>query len=89
MTNDYELSSFTKEHLIYTPSQLAVKPRYEGDREIIIDDRGKHGLPMLPPPHITSLQSSFPRRTKGAHRPAYIFTGFQTEKSFELLILEC
>ncbi len=44
MTNDYELSSFTKEHLIYTPSQLAVKPNYEGDVEIIIDDRGAtHG----------------------------------------------
>jgi NADH-quinone oxidoreductase subunit I len=25
------LSSFTKEHLIYTPSQLAIKPKYDGD----------------------------------------------------------
>ena len=40
MTNDYELSSFTKEHLIYTPAQLAIKPRYSGDVEIKIDDHG-------------------------------------------------
>jgi NADH:ubiquinone oxidoreductase subunit 6 (subunit J)/NAD-dependent dihydropyrimidine dehydrogenase PreA subunit len=31
MTNDYELSSFTKEHLIYTPAQLGLKPKYDGD----------------------------------------------------------
>jgi NADH-quinone oxidoreductase subunit I len=44
MTNDYELSAFTKEHLIYTPAQLAVKPKYQGDVEIVIDDRGAtHG----------------------------------------------
>src|ERR687890_259045 len=44
MTNDYELSSFTKEHLIYTPAQLAVKPKYDGDIEIKIDDMGAtHG----------------------------------------------
>jgi len=44
MTNDYELSSFTKEHLIYTPGQLAVKPKYQGDVEIVIDGRGAtHG----------------------------------------------
>jgi len=44
MTNDYELSSFTKEHLIYTPAQLAVKPKYQGDVEIVIEDRGAtHG----------------------------------------------
>jgi NADH:ubiquinone oxidoreductase subunit 6 (subunit J) len=30
--------------LIYTPAQLAVKPKYEGDVEIIIDERGAtHG----------------------------------------------
>jgi NADH-quinone oxidoreductase subunit I len=44
MTNDYELSSFTKEALIYTPSQLAVKPKVAQDVEIKIDDRGAtHG----------------------------------------------
>jgi NADH-quinone oxidoreductase subunit I len=44
MTNDYELSSFTKSSLIYTPSQLAVKPRYDGDVEIKIDSKGaNHG----------------------------------------------
>ena len=44
MTNDYELSAFTKEHLIYTPAQLAIKPKYQGDVEIVIDDRGAtHG----------------------------------------------
>ena len=37
MTNDYELSSFTKEHLIYTPSQLGIKPKYDGDVELKID----------------------------------------------------
>ena len=40
MTNDYELSSFTKEHLIYTPAQLAIKPKYDGDVELKIDDMG-------------------------------------------------
>ena len=40
MTNDYELSSFTKEHLIYTPAQLAVKPKYDGDAELKIGYRG-------------------------------------------------
>jgi NADH-quinone oxidoreductase subunit I len=44
MTNDYELSAFTKNHLIYTPSQLAVKPRDDGSVEIKIDTRGaSHG----------------------------------------------
>ena len=44
MTNDSELSSFTKYSLIYTPSQLAVKPRYDGDVEIKIDSKGaNHG----------------------------------------------
>ena len=44
MTNDYELSSFTKEGLIYTPEQLAVKPQVQQDSEIIIDKRGaRHG----------------------------------------------
>jgi NADH-quinone oxidoreductase subunit I len=44
MTNDYELSSFTKEHLIYTPSQLAIKPKYDGDVELKIGNRGAdHG----------------------------------------------
>jgi hypothetical protein len=43
-SNLYELSAFTKEHLIYTPAQLAVKPKYEGDVEIVIDERGAtHG----------------------------------------------
>ena len=44
MTNDYELSSFSKEALIYTPSQLQVKPQVQQDAEIKIDDRGaSHG----------------------------------------------
>ena len=44
MTNDYELSSFTKEHLIYTPAQLAVKPKYDGTVELRIGKRGAdHG----------------------------------------------
>jgi NADH-quinone oxidoreductase subunit I len=44
MSNDYELSSFTKEGLIYTPQQLQVKPSVQQDAEIIIDDRGAtHG----------------------------------------------
>ena len=44
MTNDYELSSFSKEGLIYTPQQLAVKPDVAQDAEIKIDDRGaSHG----------------------------------------------
>ena len=36
-SNDYELSSFTKEGLIYTPSQLQVKPQVQQDSELIID----------------------------------------------------
>jgi len=40
MTNDYELAAYTKEHLIYTPAQLAIKPKYNGDVEIKIDDHG-------------------------------------------------
>ena len=44
MTNDYELSSFTKEHLIYTPAQLAIKPKYDGNVELKIDNMGAtHG----------------------------------------------
>jgi len=44
MTNDYELSSFSKEGLIYTPAQLAVKPYVQQDSEIQITDRGAtHG----------------------------------------------
>ena len=44
MSNDYELSSFTKEGLIYTPSQLQVKPQVQQDSELIIDKRGaRHG----------------------------------------------
>jgi NADH-quinone oxidoreductase subunit I len=44
MSNDYELSSFTKEALIYTPSQLQVKPQVQQDSELIIDKRGaRHG----------------------------------------------
>ena len=44
MTNDYELSSFTKEGLIYTPAQLQVKPQVDQDVEIQIDEKGaKHG----------------------------------------------
>jgi NADH-quinone oxidoreductase subunit I len=42
MTNDYELSSFTKSHLIYTPAQLAVKPKYDGEVEIKIGKRGAY-----------------------------------------------
>ena len=41
MTDDYELSAFTKEHLIYT---LAIKPKYDGSVVLKIDDRGAtHG----------------------------------------------
>ena len=40
MTDDFELSSFTKEHLIYTPAQLAVKPKYDGTVDVTIDKRG-------------------------------------------------
>ncbi|MBI1829027.1 MAG: 4Fe-4S binding protein [Thaumarchaeota archaeon] len=44
MTNDYELSSFTKSALIYTPGQLAVKPNISQDVEIKIGKRGAtHG----------------------------------------------
>ena len=44
MTNDYELSSFSKEGLIYTPAQLQVKPYVSQDSEIQITDRGaSHG----------------------------------------------
>ena len=44
MTNDYELSSFSKEGLIYTPAQLAVKPYVEQDSEIVITKNGAtHG----------------------------------------------
>ncbi len=44
MTNDYELSSFSKEGLIYTPAQLQVKPYVSQDSEIIITARGaSHG----------------------------------------------
>jgi NADH-quinone oxidoreductase subunit I len=44
MTNDYELSSFTKEGLIYTPAQLQVKPEVQQDAEIVFDKRGAtHG----------------------------------------------
>jgi NADH-quinone oxidoreductase subunit I len=44
MTDDFELSSFTKEHLIYTPAQLAVKPKYDGTVEVKIGERGaSHG----------------------------------------------
>jgi len=44
MTNDYELSSFSKEALIYTPAQLAVNPKVDQDVEIKIDKRGAtHG----------------------------------------------
>ena len=41
MTDDFELASFTKENLIYTPvPQLAVKPKYDGTVEVKIDERG-------------------------------------------------
>jgi len=44
MTDDYELAAYTKEHLIYTPDQLAVKPKYQGNVEIKIDEQGAtHG----------------------------------------------
>src|SRR3712207_3332327 len=42
MTNDYELSAYTKSNLIYTPSQLAVKPRDDGSAEVKMDKRGAH-----------------------------------------------
>jgi NADH-quinone oxidoreductase subunit I len=45
MTDDYELSAFTKEHLIYTPAQLAVKPRYDGEVQIKIDRMGANHRP--------------------------------------------
>ena len=40
MTDDYELSAYTKEHLIYTPDQLAVKPNYDGKYVIDVDELG-------------------------------------------------
>jgi len=44
MTNDYELSSFTKEGLIYTPALQLVKTKVDKDVEILIDEKGaKHG----------------------------------------------
>jgi NADH-quinone oxidoreductase subunit I len=44
MTDDYELAAYTKEHLIYTPDQLNIKPKYQGNVEIKIDDQGAtHG----------------------------------------------
>ena len=46
MTDDYELSAFTKEHLIYTPAQLAVKPKYDGEVEIKIDRMGANHRPQ-------------------------------------------
>ncbi|GKS60897.1 MAG: NADH-quinone oxidoreductase subunit I [Candidatus Nitrosocosmicus sp.] len=42
MTDDFELSSYTKSHLIYTPAQLAVKPKYDGEVEIKIGKRGAY-----------------------------------------------
>jgi NADH-quinone oxidoreductase subunit I len=44
MTDDYELSAFTKEHLIYTPAQLAVKPKYD-EVQIKIDRMGANHRP--------------------------------------------
>lgn len=67
MTDDYELSAFTKEHLIYTPAQLAVKPKYDGTVEIKIGKRGadhsepKEELPRAKP------ESALP---KGESEPA-------------------
>jgi NADH-quinone oxidoreductase subunit I len=46
MTDDYELSAFTKEHLIYTPAQLAVKPKYDGEVQIKIDRMGANHRPQ-------------------------------------------
>jgi len=46
MTDDYELSADTKEHLIYAPAQLAVKPRYDGNVQIKIDRTGAHHHPI-------------------------------------------
>lgn len=44
MTDDYELAAYTKEQLIYTPDQLAVKVDYDGNVEIKIGDQGAtHG----------------------------------------------
>jgi NADH-quinone oxidoreductase subunit I len=45
MTDDYELSAFTKEHLIYTPAQLAVKPKYGGEVEIKMGKMGANHRP--------------------------------------------
>ena len=42
ITNDDQLSSFTKSALIYTPAQLAVKPKYDGEVEIKIGSRGAY-----------------------------------------------
>jgi len=42
MTDDYELAAYTKEHLIYTPDQLAIKPKYIGTYEIKIDELGAY-----------------------------------------------
>ena len=44
MTDDNELAAYTKEQLIYTPDQLAVKVDYDGNVEIKIGDQGAtHG----------------------------------------------
>ncbi|MFQ6024958.1 MAG: 4Fe-4S binding protein [Nitrosopumilaceae archaeon] len=50
MSNDYELSSYSKEALIYTPAQLQVKAQISQDVQIAIDDRGATHSSELPPP---------------------------------------
>jgi len=50
MSNDYELSSYSKEALIYTPAQLQAKPLISQDVEIAIGTRGATHSSELPAP---------------------------------------
>lgn len=61
MSNDYELSSFTKESLIYTPEQLAVKAQMNQDVQIAIDDRGASHSAELPAPIKKALPKAQPQ----------------------------
>lgn len=61
MTNDYELSSFTKESLIYTPAQLAVKAHMNQDVQIAISKRGASHSAELPAPLKKALPQAQPQ----------------------------
>ena len=55
MSNDYELSSYSKEALIYTPAQLQVKAQISQDVQIVIGDRGATHSSELPAPSKKAL----------------------------------